>query len=79
LTADVRKRAWAGNAARIVAILAVLAVLGACRGESAPVEVPRATAATAERIIEDGAATARSTVEVEFPVGRGNRAGPRRG
>ncbi len=68
MTADTRERAWGGNAARIAAILAVLAVLGACRGESAPVEVPRATAATAERIIEDGAATLRSTVEVAFPA-----------
>lgn len=64
-----RERAWPGSAARVVAILAVLAVLGACGGESDPVEVPRATTATAERVIEDGAATARSTVRVEFEEG----------
>lgn len=59
-------RARAGTVAVLVALLLVVA---ACRGESTPAQVPRATTAAAERVIEDGAATARSTVRVEFPAG----------
>lgn len=55
-----------GKAWGAVAAVALVLAIASCGGSDTPAEAPRATTATAERVIEDGAATTQSTVRVEF-------------